>query len=83
MREWIVTAPFDPMTQAELQWIRTKRTQLKADRILVKPIGEGTASLAQRETMVKRAISPYRHLSASGSTAEQIIAHYYTGASLT
>ncbi len=73
MREWIVTAPFDPITQAELQWIRTKRTQLNADRIVVKPIGEGTASLTQRQAMVKRAIAPYRHLSLSAAASEPIL----------
>lgn len=70
MSEWIVVAPFDPITEQELRWILRRRNELHADSVIVKPNGEGIASLAQRQEMVKRAIAPYRHLSLHGTVRE-------------
>ena len=54
MSEWIVVAPFDPITEQELRWILRRRNELHADSVIVKPNGEGIASLAQRQEMVRR-----------------------------
>ena len=62
MSTLIVEVPFDPITEAEIQWLLACRKKTHADRMLLSVSEEGTADRGLRIEMVKLAVKPYRHL---------------------
>ena len=67
MSSGILCGRFDPITAQELAYIRQLRRKRNWDRLIVQPDEEGILPAAQRLELLRRALSPYRRLSACPS----------------
>ena len=65
MKNCSISAPFDPITQEELAWILDYRKAHGIREVVLVPLQQGIASVADRLKLLKKAVVPYRHLSVS------------------